>query len=250
MAKARMLHKTISTSSQVNKLSLPARLLFTWAIAHADDDGRLRGDPEYIKATVVPMVRWSFKKIERYLEEMYQIGLIYLWTNPKTSEWFVEFINWKKYQSIKSDRYKPSYLPSFNEESGATLEPNGIQNGTETTPQSNISKLNEIKTNKSEYIADKELIGAVEEKTKRILFPKDFEPSNEVEMAALEAWKKLEPNNPFAFMPTYLSAARKGLPVGMFYQFVSEIKQDPKIESKGKVFNSKVKGYLLEGGEH
>jgi len=70
MAKARMLHKTISTSSQVNKLSLPARLLFTWAIAHADDDGRLRGDPEYIKATVVPMVRWSFKKVERYFADV------------------------------------------------------------------------------------------------------------------------------------------------------------------------------------
>ena len=248
MAKARMLHKTISTSSQVNKLSLPARLLFTWAIAHADDDGRLRGDPEYIKATVVPMVRWSFKKIERYLEEMYQIGLIYLWTNPKTSEWFVEFINWKKYQSIKSDRYKPSYLPSFNGESGTNLEPNGVQGGTESAPQSNLSELNTSKSNKGEYVADKEFFATVEERTKRILFPKDFEPSNEVELAALEAWKELEPNNPFAFMPTYINAAKKGLPVGMFYQFVSEIKQDPKIEHKGKVFNAKVSEYLARQG--
>jgi hypothetical protein len=237
MAKARMLHKTISTSSQVNKLSLPARLLFTWAIAHADDDGRLRGEPEYIKATVVPMVRWSFKKVERYLDEMYQVGLIYLWANPKTSEWFVEFINWNKYQQIKKDRYKPSYLPSFNEESGTTLESNGIQNGTESTPQSNISKLNEIETNKSEYVADKKFFGAIEEKTN---ISKDFDPTNEGEVAATEAYKALEADHPWALKLTYLRALGKGLPPNMFYQFVSEINQDPTIEHKGKVFNAKV----------
>lgn len=62
MAKARMIHKKISASTQVNRLTLPARLLFSWMIPHADDEGRIKGEPEYIKAVVVPMTRWSFKK--------------------------------------------------------------------------------------------------------------------------------------------------------------------------------------------
>ena len=59
MAKARMLHKKISISLQVNSLPLPAKLLFTWLIAHTDDEGRILGSPKYIKATVVPMTNWS-----------------------------------------------------------------------------------------------------------------------------------------------------------------------------------------------
>ena len=77
MAKARMLHNKISTLLQVNRLSLPAKLLFTWMIAHADDEGRLRGEPEYIKATVVPMTKWSFKLISVYIKEMVNQQLIY-----------------------------------------------------------------------------------------------------------------------------------------------------------------------------
>lgn len=248
MAIGRMLHKKISTSLQVNKLSPPAQLLFTWMIAHADDDGRMRGEAESIKGTVVPLKKWSFKKIGKYLEEMHEVGLIYWWPKLKTDEWFVEFINWKKYQHLKKDRYKPSDLPSITNSSGASLETNGIQDGATGATQSNISELNLIESNKGEYVADKEFFGAVQGKTKRILFPKDFEPSNETELAALEAWKELEPNNGFAFMPTYLGAARKGLPVSLFYQFVSEIKQDPTIEHKGKVFNAKVKEYIEKHG--
>lgn len=227
MAKARMLHKIISISLQVNKLSLPARLLFTWMIAHADDDGRMHGEPEYIKATVVPMTKWSFKKIRAYLEEISKAGLIFWWSNPQNNEWFVEFINWKKYQQIKSDRYKPSDLPSFNKESGNTMEPNGIQIGTESAPQANISEYNQGKFNKGEYIADK-----------------NFKPSNEGELAAWEAHKELEPNRPWALKLTYLRALEKGLPPAKFYQYMSEIKQDPTIKDKGKVFNAKVTEWL------
>lgn len=64
-----MLHKKISVSIQVNNLSLPAKLLFTWLISHADDEGRLKGDILYVKATVVPMTNWSKSKVKSYLEE-------------------------------------------------------------------------------------------------------------------------------------------------------------------------------------
>jgi len=54
MAKARMLHNKISKSLQVDSLPVPAQLLFTWMISWADDEGRLKGEPKYIKATVIP----------------------------------------------------------------------------------------------------------------------------------------------------------------------------------------------------
>ncbi len=74
--------------------------------------------------------------------------------------------------------------------------------------------------------------------------PKSFSPSTEGETAALEAWNKLEPFNPFAFQTTYLWAYKKGLPPALFYQFTSKIQQDKFVENAGKVFRKKVKDYL------
>jgi len=66
----RMLYAKISVSQDVNKLSIEERLLFTWLIAHGDDEGRLEGDPLYIRNKVVPYMNWSPKKIGRYLNNI------------------------------------------------------------------------------------------------------------------------------------------------------------------------------------
>lgn len=57
MAKGRMLNGSISTSGQVADLEGDThRLLFTWAIAHLDKEGRVNGDPREFKAKVCPML--------------------------------------------------------------------------------------------------------------------------------------------------------------------------------------------------
>lgn len=240
MAKARMLHKKISVSVQVNRLTLPCRLLFTWMIPHADDEGRMKGDPEFIKATVVPMVKWSFKKIQEYLEEMKDKGLIYYW--QENDERFIEFIKWKEHQYIQKDRFKSSDLPSFHKETGNKLETNCIQADETSSPQANISESNSSEVNKSEIneisLADKSYKG------NGIVNPHTYQPSSEGEVAALEAWRKLEPTNPLAFKATYLNALTKGLPPSMFYLFASEIKQDNSVKKPGAVFNKKVETYF------
>ena len=52
-----MLSGSISTSERVNKLSLKAALLYTWMLAHCDDQGRISADPHTVKGTVCPMRR-------------------------------------------------------------------------------------------------------------------------------------------------------------------------------------------------
>ena len=78
----------------------------------------------------------------------------------------------------------------------------------------------------------------------QVIAPKGFQPSNEGEAAAHEAWNQLEHNNLLAFSTTYYRAYKLGLPPALFYQFVSEIKQDESIKNRGAVFNSKLDGYL------
>lgn len=57
MANRRMICKSISVSTQVNKMSLFSQLLYTWMIPHADDWGRMDADPGVIWALVVPRYR-------------------------------------------------------------------------------------------------------------------------------------------------------------------------------------------------
>jgi len=241
MAKARMLHKKISVSVQVNRLTLPARLLFTWMIPHADDEGRMKGDPEFIKATVVPMVKWSFKKIQEYLKEMKDKQLIYYW--QENGEWFVEFIKWKEHQYIQKDRFKSSDLPSFRKEVGDKTETSCIQTVNTTSPQANISESNPSEVNKSESNEIDNANKPYKGNGIRV-HSKDFKPTTEGEVAAFEAWKKLEPSAPWSLGGTYLHAHRRGLPANLFYQFVSEIQQDSSVKKPGAVFNKKVEEYL------
>ena|SRR3989344_7509540 len=250
MAKARMLHKKISISLQVNSLPLPAKLLFTWLIAHTDDEGRILGSPKYIKATVVPMTNWSTILIQNYLKQMCSIGLINYW--QENNEWYIEFAKWEDYQSIRSDRYEPSKLPSFTKENDNHLTTKRQPNDNQTTPQDNVSKSNVIEIKKSEYkekIADKypDKRKTTDLNSDVIEDPNSYPIKSAGDAAAKTAWEKLEPNNTRAFYSTYLNASRKGVPPSYIIQFISEIKQS-KAKSPGAVFNTKVKNFLNKRG--
>jgi len=101
------------------------------------------------------------------------------------------------------------------------------------------AKDKDIKDNKK---SDKESIADY-----KIVNPKNFSPSNEDEYSALEAWKRIEPHNPASFN-FYLKAIKRGFPSSLFFQFASEIEQDPSIENKGRVLNAKVTEYMKQKG--
>lgn len=248
MANRRMLGKAISTSIQVNKLCLPARLLFTWMIPHTDDEGRLKGEPAYIKATVVPMTNWSPKKIETYLNEMKDAGLIYYW--EQKNEWFIEFVKWAQHQQIRKDRFTPSTLPSFiardDNHSITTSQPSDNQGAAQANiGEYNAKEVNKSENNTSEYNQNAEIADKSSFKgTFQLINPKDFSPSNAEETAALEVWRDLEAQNPFALSTTYLAAVKRGLPADLFYVYRSEIRQDNTIKNPGAVFKKKVEDYF------
>ena len=253
MANSRMLHKKISVSLQVNKLPIEAQLLFTWLITHTDDDGRLKGEPEYVAATVVPLKRWGPKKIQKYLELMQNLGLIYYFENE--NEKIIEFCKWRAHQTIKSDRYKPSILPSFSHKTESNLEPERIQDVSAKEPQANISEDKLSKDNISEdiEIADEIPFNGSETRQSpeesqssftRIGDPNQYEIKSDGQLAAKEVWQEFEPDNPRAFYTTYLKAYMRRVSAEVIRQFASEMRQDKSIKNYGAVFNKKVKDYL------
>jgi len=240
--KRRMLHAKISISLQVSKLSNDsARLLHSWMITHADDEGRLRGEPEYIKATVVPLLKsFTTTKISKYLAEMDELSLIHWWDTG--TDKIIEFPTWDKHQSFKSDRFKTSDLPSFVR-NGNKLETQRKQDGSNSVLQKNRSEENKKEINKSEEIADKEFVHTIKGGYE-IVNPRTFLPSNDAENIALIIWQDFESSNPLAFGTTYLYAVRMGIPAEVIYRFGSEIRQDKNIRNKGAVFKEKIKEYL------
>lgn len=257
MAKARMLHNKISKSLQVDSLPLQAQLLFTWMISWADDEGRLKGEPKYIKGTVIPYKNWSEKLVKDYLNKMKDVSLIYYW--QQNEEWLIEFIKWSDYQHLRKDRLEPSKLPSFNARDDNRLSTKTRQNDNQETtkeqpidnqqtPQSNVIESNPREVNKGEYKEKRVTDNNSFKKVGDLVNPDTYKPNSAVETAAYEAWRKLELHNPRAFYTTYIPAAKKGLPAGMFFQFTSEIRQDPSIKNRGAVFNEKVKEFFEKNG--
>lgn len=248
MAKdARMLNVSISKSLQVDKLPLAARLLFTWMIPHADDNGRLKGDPKYIKGCIVPLTNWSPKNIRKYLELMKDEGLIYYWEENR--EWFVEFVKWNLYQHIRADRYKASDLPSFHKNSDNQTSTNHQPDDNPTEPEVNINKINTNKPNPNKFniseskepIADKNL--SYKEETPE---GKDDNPlvgaDSKDGYVAFTIWRRMEPKN-LKVGGLYNSYAKK-IPHNLLFQWASEIEQDNTVSNKGALFNSKAKEYL------
>lgn len=229
MAKARMLHKSISVSEQVSNLSLPSQLLFTWLIPHADDEGRIKGNPKYIKVMVVPSLDWKPEQIHEYLEEIAKQGLVYYWNVD--GQQYIEFPNWKRYQYIAKDRFHKSELPAYVD-SSSTSRIQGVDN---LKTEANVSEMNkeEIKKSEVKHFADKSFLD-----------PDSYEIKSNEEYAAYMAWKKLEPDNKAAFYTTYLPAAKKGVSADTIHRFASETHQDKTVENKGSVFQSKVKSVI------
>ena len=107
-AKARMLWGNISTSERVNQLSLKAALLFTWMIAHADDQGRMSGNPATVKGIVCPMrddiTKADIVDLLREIEDK-ELILIYpayeQYLNWPIEDAIIQIIDWWDYQALR-----------------------------------------------------------------------------------------------------------------------------------------------------
>lgn len=108
MARGRMLSWKISIDGRVAHLPPTGQLLFTWMIAHADNCGRLRADPAYLRATVIPNIpKVTDRDVVGWLGIMHNLKLIQLYTVEGGK--FCRFFGWEKHQRM--DRAVKSELP-------------------------------------------------------------------------------------------------------------------------------------------
>ena len=110
----RMIYSKIWTSEQVGKLSDKAKLLFIGTITLADDDGRLRGNPAYLRGQIFPYEEnLTVTEVLQFRNEIEKNGLIQVYSNEDCE--YIQHPKWLEYQIIRKDLYKESSLPSRNE---------------------------------------------------------------------------------------------------------------------------------------
>ena len=103
----RSLKPELWQDEKIGNLSRDARLLFIGLVTMADDEGRLRALPALILGHVFPYDTDALRKLEQWLEEISDSGLITRYTVGGTP--YVELMGWRKHQVI--NRPTPSELP-------------------------------------------------------------------------------------------------------------------------------------------
>ena len=113
MARKRMIDPNIWQSEDFSKLTTLAKLVFIGLFSLADDEGRGRANPTYIKSTLFPYeegVRSA--DIDKTLSEISSNMSVIFYSCDGNS--YYSLYNWNKWQKI--DKPRDSELPAFEED--------------------------------------------------------------------------------------------------------------------------------------
>lgn len=113
----RSLKPEIFRDEKVQRLPIQARLLYIGLITHADDYGRLDGEPVAVRSLVFPHDDLPTKTVVKWLEAVAEKGLIYRYQADGFS--WIEIRGWSKHQRV--DKPSESRIPSY-----ASMNGNGI----------------------------------------------------------------------------------------------------------------------------
>jgi hypothetical protein len=136
----RMIHMKMWASEQIGKLSLSARLLYIGTIVLGDDEGRLRGNPAFLRSQIFLYDEdISINDVKIWLDEIINQRLLIPYLIEE--ETYLYHPNWIRYQQLRKDRLKDSFIPAPD------WQPNGNQMATKCPPKIREDKIREDKIN-------------------------------------------------------------------------------------------------------
>lgn len=140
-----MIHTTIWVSGQVAKLSRDARLLFIGSITIADDDGRLKGSPAYLRSQIFPYDEdVTIADVRKWLDEIIKLKLVVQYIVDE--EDYLYHPKWTEYQTLRADRRKESHIPTPDGQSATSWQPNDNQDADTRPPKVSKGKVRKDKT--------------------------------------------------------------------------------------------------------
>jgi hypothetical protein len=143
MARRRMIDPNFWGSEHNMTLNFRQRLLFVGLISNADDDGRLRGNINYLRSTIFTYDDVQSDTIASDLQQLQDEGMI-IWYNRENDKGreakYIQLVNWSKYQRIDKPR-ESSYPPP--------LDQNGSKNESENDSKNGSALINEERKERS-----------------------------------------------------------------------------------------------------
>jgi hypothetical protein len=114
MASKRMIHHRMWEDETFGSLSSNAKILFMGLISHADDEGRGKANPSYIKARIFMYDNITVDDICQLKDELKTKMKNVKFYIADNNEYFC-LLKWKEYQTIREDRKTPSLIPPYSE---------------------------------------------------------------------------------------------------------------------------------------
>jgi len=106
----RMITSDIFFNDKFTSVPYGARLLFIGMFTYADDDGRLKALPKYLKGIIFPYEEDMTKEdIKLWRDMLDEIGLINVYSVDGKE--YLSLPGWQEHQHIRKDTYRPSILP-------------------------------------------------------------------------------------------------------------------------------------------
>lgn len=155
MARGRLIDKSLYTNLELGELEIKARYLYIGMIVHADDEGRMKADPRYLKALIFPFDEAtrvdSVKTLRDQLAARNLITLYAAGENEARKE-YLYHPNWEKWQPLRNDRAHPSDCPkpspdNYLKKVSTNCQPTDNQLTTKCQPLPNLTEPNLTKPN-------------------------------------------------------------------------------------------------------
>jgi len=106
----RMIDSSMWTSDNFTELPFGARLLQLGIINHADDQGRVRAIPKYLRVTIFPYDQTTDADIQDWLQLLAAQNTIILY--EAEGKQYAQLVNWWKYQSLQYAQPSPYPRPA------------------------------------------------------------------------------------------------------------------------------------------
>lgn len=123
MARRRMIDPNFWQSEDVAKLNIRQRLLFVGLFSNADDEGKLRGNPAFVRSLIFPYEDISISDIEDDLNIIEKVASLSQYEVEGNK--YIKLINWTKFQRV--DKPQKSMIP----EPSKNDSKNGSENDSE-----------------------------------------------------------------------------------------------------------------------
>lgn len=145
----RLITSEIFRNEKFGNLDDTGRVFFIGCFSNADDDGRLKASPKYLKALLFP---YDNDKTPEFIQEIrdhcHQLGLIHVYSLNGAD--YLYCIGWEEHQVIRKDRHRPSVLPAPNAMMPTISQPTDrqVSDMCQTNDSPNLIQSNLIQSNK------------------------------------------------------------------------------------------------------